>query len=127
MNLLTECICSSLNPGYTRLGLWDLGQSRHSLIRHAHLFHIHPHNFPSATSRSPQSGNLVRLACVVASRPKWSLSFSTTNLATGSNIFKTREWEYTPWGVNAALISILAHTFNKHTSVALAKTHEFTS
>jgi hypothetical protein len=36
----------------------DLGKSQHSLIRHGHFSHIHPHNFPGADSRSPQPGEL---------------------------------------------------------------------
>lgn len=58
MDLLTECICSTPNPGYTKLGLWTWGNPN---IRSSVML-----NFPISTpttsqapnSRSPQPGEL---------------------------------------------------------------------
>jgi hypothetical protein len=36
----------------------DLGESQHSLIRHAHFSHIHPHNFPSSEFPLSTAGEL---------------------------------------------------------------------
>lgn len=120
MDLLTECICSTPNPGYKKLGLWTWENAD---IRSS-VSLIFPISTPT-TSRSPQPGKLypivvcgnrieVKVELVVQHQSCHREDLRFSNSAEGN----------LPHGesIHTAVVNMYSSTtLNKQASVALAK------